>query len=317
MSHFQFTDERKGPASYPGIAVLSFFLLFAVHNSAFAQAPVTYNYTTDPLGILVGCPACNFGGQSVTGSFVYDHETPFTRNPRPGLSMYIGSISDFSGSVGTYSFSDDLGPGLVGNEFVSGNRDILRLSAGLFLNGFAVDDFTLVDVRLLWLEGSLGVPDFLDNQSLPTEPPGYPGFVVLVFEHPSYPGTDFEVSFPNLRVSRAPTNVSMDIMPGETTNSINPMSMGDIPVAILTTDTFDATQIDPLSVTFGVLPVTESHGRGHIEDVDGDGDADLVLHFNNQATDISCFDSEAFLFGQTFEGESIAGSDVITVVGCP
>jgi hypothetical protein len=51
-----------------------------------------------------------------------------------------------------------------------------------------------------------------------------------------------------------------------------------IPIAILTTDTFDATTVDPLSVRFGRNGARESHGRSHIEDVDGDGDLDLVLH---------------------------------------
>jgi hypothetical protein len=46
-------------------------------------------------------------------------------------------------------------------------------------------------------------------------------------------------------------NFEIDIKPGSFPNSINPRSKGVIPVAILTTDTFDATTVDPLSVTFG------------------------------------------------------------------
>jgi hypothetical protein len=40
-------------------------------------------------------------------------------------------------------------------------------------------------------------------------------------------------------------DVSIDIKPGSAPNSINPRSRGVIPVAILTTDTFDALDIDP------------------------------------------------------------------------
>jgi len=80
--------------------------------------------------------------------------------------------------------------------------------------------------------------------------------------------------------------VVIDIHPGSFPNSVNPRNRGVIPVAILTTSTaqgepldFDATTVDPLSVTFGPDGATEAHERGHIEDVDGDGDVDLVLHF--------------------------------------
>ena len=46
---------------------------------------------------------------------------------------------------------------------------------------------------------------------------------------------------------------------------------GLIPVAILTRGDFDATRVDALSVRFGPGQVAEAHGRGHVEDVDGDG----------------------------------------------
>jgi len=47
--------------------------------------------------------------------------------------------------------------------------------------------------------------------------------------------------------------VEIDIKPGSYPNSINPNSNGVIPVAILTTPSFDATTVDPLSVKFGLV----------------------------------------------------------------
>ena len=317
MKHFQSVDDGRSQVRIRGIAVLSIFLVFAVSSNALAQAPVTYDYTTDPLEFLVGCPACNFVGQRVSGSFIYDPETPLTPSPPNGFFVYLGGISNWSGSVDNFSFSDDLGLAVVGDNAVPGGRDLLRFTPGLFLNGFVVDGFTLVDVRMLWLEGLNGLPDFLVGDSLPAEVPDLPGRLFLDFENPSFPGTLFSVNFPNLRVTRAPTIVTVDIKPSNSANSINPNSRGNIPVAILTTDTFDAVQVDPLSVTFGVLPTMESHSRGHVEDVDGDGDADLLLHFNMQSTDISCSDTEISLQGETFDGEFITGSDAISTVSCP
>lgn len=108
----------------------------------------------------------------------------------------------------------------------------------------------------------------------------------------------------------------IDIKPGGFPNSVNPRSKGVIPVAILTTSTFDAATVHPLSVEFGPSGATEAHGRGHLEDVDGDGDLDLLLHFRTQDTGIRCGEVTAFLRGETVEGQVIQGADSIKTVGC-
>lgn len=110
--------------------------------------------------------------------------------------------------------------------------------------------------------------------------------------------------------------VDIDIKPGSDSNRINPKKKGIIRVAILTTDTFDATQVDPLSVEFGPNGATEIHGRGHVKDADRDGDRDLLLHFNTQDTGIECGDTSATLTGVTLDGQAIKGTDSITTVGC-
>ena len=117
-------------------------------------------------------------------------------------------------------------------------------------------------------------------------------------------------------VSDTDGDVDIDIKPGSDPNSINPKSKGKIAVAILTTGTFDATTVYPLSVWFGPNGAAEAHGRGYIEDADGDGDLDLVLHFKTQDTGIACGDTEASLSGETFNGAPITGSDSIVTVGC-
>ena len=110
--------------------------------------------------------------------------------------------------------------------------------------------------------------------------------------------------------------VAIDIKPGSSPNTINPKSHGVIPVAILTTEPFDATTVDPLSVHFGPNGATEAHGKGHIEDVNQDGAPDLVLHFRTQDTGIKCGDTSASLTGETFNEDPIQGSDSIKTVGC-
>jgi hypothetical protein len=109
---------------------------------------------------------------------------------------------------------------------------------------------------------------------------------------------------------------NVDIKPGSCPNSINPKSKGVIPVAILTDSAFDATTVDLASLAFGPDGAAEAHGRGHIEDVDGDGDDDLVLHFRTRETGIACGDLQLTLTGETFAGEPFEGSDSVRTVGC-
>lgn len=111
-------------------------------------------------------------------------------------------------------------------------------------------------------------------------------------------------------------SVIVDIKPGRDSNRINLSSKGKIPVAVLTTDTFDAIQIDPLTVSFGPAGAGEAHGRAHVTDIDSDGDADLVLHFNTRETGIACGDTEATLTGHTFAGQAVTGSDALRTVKC-
>lgn len=116
--------------------------------------------------------------------------------------------------------------------------------------------------------------------------------------------------------------VQIDIKPGEFPNEINPSSRGRILVAILTTDatdnvgTFDATTVDPTTVLFGATGTEATLVQDALEEVDGDGDIDMLLQFNTQDTGIECGDTSATLTGQTFDGQGIQGTDSIETVGC-
>jgi len=105
--------------------------------------------------------------------------------------------------------------------------------------------------------------------------------------------------------------VTLDIKPGTFPNTVNPQSKGVIPVAVLTTGDFDAQSVDPGTVRFGPDGAAEAHSMGHLEDVDGDGDLDLLLHFRVADTGIEPGDTEATLTGTTFDGKPLQGTDTL------
>jgi len=113
-----------------------------------------------------------------------------------------------------------------------------------------------------------------------------------------------------------PTDIAIDIKPGNDEDNINPRSQGVVQVAILKTDDFDPRSVDPFSVMFGPDGATASQTFVHDADVDNDGDPDLVLRFRTQDTGIECGDTEAFLTGMTLAGEEFEGLDFIKTVEC-
>jgi hypothetical protein len=111
--------------------------------------------------------------------------------------------------------------------------------------------------------------------------------------------------------------VRVDIKPGSLENPINLGAHGTVPVAVLSGPGFDATTVDPATVTLAGAPVAR-RGRGvpmaSVEDVDGDGRPDLVLHVTTAALQLTGGDTEAVLEGRLLDGTAIRGVDSIRIV---
>ena len=123
----------------------------------------------------------------------------------------------------------------------------------------------------------------------------------------------------------------IDIKPGSYPNSWGCRAVnGNLPVAVLSTQGFDATDINANTVRFGktgfyAAPVhTDNDGNvlRHVEDVDEDGLQDMVFHFRFGDTGFVCDDippenSDAILMGWlTGEawGEDLVGWDELRLV---
>jgi hypothetical protein len=114
-------------------------------------------------------------------------------------------------------------------------------------------------------------------------------------------------------------NIEIDIKPGSDENVINLKSRGVVPVAVLTDDGFSAEAVDPETVTFAeAWPV-----HWTMDDVDGDGDTDMLFHFRTQELNLDETSTEAELIGtlksallkssSATDGDVIRGKDNVQV----
>lgn len=132
-----------------------------------------------------------------------------------------------------------------------------------------------------------------------------------------------------LSLSVAARAISIDVLPGSSTNPIrlNDRGQGRLPVAVLSHGGFDAGQLDPSTVTLsdgngsGTPVATRRNGTlmAEREDVDGDGDIDLILHFERAALidngDLSSASTSLVLSGLNTDGcEALQGSDAVRVM---
>jgi DNA/RNA endonuclease G (NUC1) len=126
--------------------------------------------------------------------------------------------------------------------------------------------------------------------------------------------------------SGRPLPAAIDIMPGNADNSVSLNNTGLLPVAILTTATFDAAQIDVATVVLGDANATETavakrrNGSyfASLEDVNGDGKADLVVHFSIPALqasgDLNGSTSQLILQSRLKNQVPIQGADKVRIV---
>ncbi len=175
-------------------------------------------------------------------------------------------------------------------------------------------------------EGSIGwVDSRIEDFRVPAT--GY--YIVGVSPYPHYfkdGGADLNPSRPfaagdyELVISGASSavqQINIEVKPGSGEFApINLKSRGKIPVALLSSNEFNAMDVNVASLTFGATgdeASLRSCGRGG-EDVNGDGRLDLVCHFENQKTGFASDTLEGILRGKTQGGQDFEGRGVLKVV---
>jgi hypothetical protein len=121
-----------------------------------------------------------------------------------------------------------------------------------------------------------------------------------------------------------PTDVTIDIKPGNSQNRIKLSSHGVLAVAVLTTKDFDASQFTPemAHLSDSSMAMTESctgafAQRSSLDDENGDGQLDLVFFFKTQDLNLTQSSTAATLMAHGSYASNtmhIVGTDSVKVV---
>jgi len=227
-----------------------------------------------------------------------------TLNVYPGAE--IGWVYAFGGTVNVYGGQVD---GFL--MILSSDPNPIVTVYG---SGFAMDEVPLVD------ENGKPLPEF-------TLASGAFGILTGTYENGDPVDLGFYVygDVP-IHLAVSVPKMTVDIKPGNDTNVINLKSKGVVPVAVLTTDVFDAREVDPATVRFAEA----APARWTLEDVDGDGDKDMLFHFKTEELNLNENSTEATLTarltapvraqsmsqsaGQTNDGPTVSGTDKVRIL---
>ncbi len=233
------------------------------------------------------------------------------------------------------------------NDFILMNLPsvVPVIGNGYWVGGYQPPETTPADAGWLWVSGeafgftdwSDGQPD--DNGVLADEDAihfmsvsdgglgGVPGWADLN-QTENTPG--YVVEFDGECSPDEVVEIVLRLKQGEGARNINLKSRGKIAAAVLSIpdsgagDGFDATTIDPATVTLGDgadpdAPVSANkHGKYRVSfpDLDEDGLADALFHFETQAliaAGLNAETTELVLRGMTTDGVEFSGTDAVNV----
>jgi hypothetical protein len=121
---------------------------------------------------------------------------------------------------------------------------------------------------------------------------------------------------PLLHVEYAiPQIIAINVLPWDGSNRIDPNMVGKVPVTLLSSATFDATQINPASLRFGPGEASATDPIWWF-DIDAASGLDATAQFEVSETDILCGDTEVSLTGATYAGDEFIGTDTIETTQC-
>lgn len=273
-------------------------------NTIYADPEGTVNIYGTGLGID--------GAGLVTGTYEDESSIYFTIYGSPSINLI-----DIGGGGG----EENTPPvAAAGPDIVVSTKDI----ASTIIEGTATDPDTEDSLTYRWLEGTveftLSAPVGANGEApldLATILPQYLGIGTHILTLEVSDGQ--EIVSDEVILTIEVQQIEIDIKPDSENNVINLGSNGVIPVAILSAAGFDATALDPDSITLaGAGVAVRGKGNKYLaseKDVNGDGLVDLEVKIETENLDPGTFqDGTAIL--QVMDGETVIymGSDTITIV---
>ena len=312
-------DSPIDPAELDGqtFVVESFFDVFFDITVTDVDPRPGRNFAGQPDGASFLLPDNGPANMLAFYSAVFDAGAPnFGLIPPPEVSPYIGHFAieiPLGGDINGNGEDDKIKFTIASHAAGDENRTFTQLP-----DGTVIDEFD----SAAFLAGAIVDETTHPPFTLGAGSPGAPAF--------DGPGalTGPTTATSTLLNPVVPLEVSIDIKPGSDPNSINLKSNGVVPVAILTTSVadgdsldFDAASVDTSTIEFGDTRdgfARVGALRTALEDVDGDGDLDLIVHFstreirNSGALDADSVD--AILAAETLDGTELFGIDSVWIV---
>jgi hypothetical protein len=303
------------------LIVLAVFAALAALGTSRSQADLITFYFQGTVNNVNPVLSGEFSvGERFSGSYTFDSDTPNTSGgDPPNFGLYTGALTALSFTIDSYTGSATDGDINVWDNVPS---DTYQVTSRV-VTGPNVSDFELT---LFQLEIGDSTNTALTSVALPLTPPNLEdfdrGFLRIGFQRPGEAFTP-QVTVFNFNetgvLAAVPDRVVIDIKPGNDQNNVNICAQGVLPVAILSFESFDATEeVDPSTISLagaGVKTVgKDDRPLTQNRDVNKDGITDLVVKILIEELGLESGDTEAELTGQTFDGKPIKGTDSVKVV---
>lgn len=265
------------------------------------------------------------------GSLVNHNDGTFTYTPNPdfhGPDSFTYQIADTDGEVSTATVHITVNPVVdIQNDVASVDED-----NSVAIDVISNDDFEDLGAAVTSVtQGANGVVSINPDGTVTYTPNlnfhGSDSFTYTVTTAGSSTTQNTETATVNVTVNSV-IDAMIDVKPGNGSevDPINLGSNGKTPIAILSTQTssgepddFNATLVDLALITFQVNGEDITPDKIKIEDVDGDGDADLLLHFLTQDLAAILTENSVALtltakYGGAAIGQDLGGTDAIKIV---
>lgn len=151
----------------------------------------------------------------------------------------------------------------------------------------------------------------------------YQGMSAVKWSQPRTPGDEVLLTFLDFSSNEISPIVTVedcrvfqiDINPGLKSPRVNLASKKPLEVAILKDASFNPFDIDKASVRFGRTGTEAKAISWRWQDIDRDGDVDLIFKFDIAKLKLDCGSTAAFMSAQSTNGDFFA-ADAVTPTGC-